>query len=262
MILNRVLWIIMQKIKSIIQEIQRTHNGPAFDVRIITILLVTPIILTILYYYGLASYYLRHLQDSGETWFGQDWPYLGMLPYVYMCGMMTLLRIVVPVSIIIFIFRDKLSEYGWRITGTRKHLPLYFTLYLLCLPFVYFASTQTGFLHQYPIYKNAALGGWHFWGYEAVYMLQFISVEAFFRGFILFGLARHFGYYAILIMLIPYCMIHFGKPMPEALASIFAGALLGYLALRSGSFYLGVLLHAGVALTMDLLALYQKGAFQ
>ena len=63
-------------------------------------------------------------------------------------------------------------------------------------------------------------------------------------------------------MLTPYCMIHFGKPMPEALASIFAGGLLGYLALRTGSFYLGVLLHAGVALTMDLMALYQKGVFQ
>ncbi len=251
----------MQKIKAIIQEFQRTHNSPTFDFRTVTILIVTPVILTILYYYGLTSYYRRSLQDFGNNWFGHDWPYLGMLPYVYMSGMLTLMRLVVPVMIILFIFRDKLSSYGWRLTGIGKHFPLYLFLYLLCLPFVWFASTQTGFLHKYPLYKDAALGGWHLWGYETVYMLHFISVEAFFRGFILFGLAKRFGYYAVLIMLTPYCMIHFGKPMPEALASIVAGGLLGVLALRTGSFYLGVLLHAGVALTMDLLALYQKGAF-
>jgi membrane protease YdiL (CAAX protease family) len=61
-------------------------------------------------------------------------------------------------------------------------------------------------------------------------------------------------------MVIPYCMIHFGKPVPEALAAIFAGVVLGVLALRSGSFYLGVVLHCVVALLMDLLAVYSLGA--
>jgi membrane protease YdiL (CAAX protease family) len=53
------------------------------------------------------------------------------------------------------------------------------------------------------------------------------------------------------VMVIPYVMIHFGKPMPETFAAIVAGTLLGYLALRSRSFLWGALLHWSVAITMD-----------
>ncbi|MCA9320336.1 MAG: CPBP family intramembrane metalloprotease, partial [Planctomycetes bacterium] len=59
---------------------------------------------------------------------------------------------------------------------------------------------------------------------------------------------------AIFVMVIPYAMIHFTKPMPEAFGAIFAGVALGYLAMRTRSFYGGILLHYAVALTMDLLA--------
>ena len=90
--------------------------------------------------------------------------------------------------------------------------------------------------------------------------MQFIGVEAFFRGFMTFGLLRRFGWLSILVMTVPYTMIHFTKPMPEATAAIFAGLILGYLAVRSKSFVPGIFLHAGVALTMDLLVLWRMGA--
>ena len=41
---------------------------------------------------------------------------------------------------------------------------------------------------------------------------------------------------SIVVMTVPYTMIHFGKPMPEAIGAIFAGLILGYMALRSRSF--------------------------
>ena len=75
-----------------------------------------------------------------------------------------------------------------------------------------------------------------------------------------FGLLRRFGWLSILVMTVPYTMIHFTKPMPEATAAIFAGLILGYLAVRSKSFVPGIFLHAGVALTMDLLVLWRMGA--
>ena len=52
-------------------------------------------------------------------------------------------------------------------------------------------------------------------------------------------------------------MVHFYKPMPEALGAIGAGLILGLLAWRSGTILFGWLLHYGVALTMDRLALQQ-----
>jgi membrane protease YdiL (CAAX protease family) len=60
-------------------------------------------------------------------------------------------------------------------------------------------------------------------------------------------------------MVVPYCMIHYGKPMPETLFAIVAGLVLGTLALRTKSIWLGVLIHISVALTMDILSLsHQK----
>jgi membrane protease YdiL (CAAX protease family) len=56
-------------------------------------------------------------------------------------------------------------------------------------------------------------------------------------------------------MIVPYCMIHYGKPLPETLGAIVAGLVLGTLALRTRSIWGGVLIHIGVALTMDMLAL-------
>lgn len=237
----------------------RKNNRMSHDYRVALVLIILPVLLAISYYYGKPYFYISELKTSGIAVFGADYEYLKMLPYVYMSSVMVITRILIPCLIIIYIFRDALSDYGWKTRGISKHITLYLVLYILCLPFIYLASLQSGFLASYPFYKNAALGGWHFWGYETIYMLQLFCVEAFFRGFLLFALYRKFGYYAVLILLTPYCLIHFGKPFPEVMAAIFSGALLGVLALRTGSFYLGAALHMAVAFTMDIASLYQKG---
>jgi membrane protease YdiL (CAAX protease family) len=95
--------------------------------------------------------------------------------------------------------------------------------------------------------------------WEALYLLQFISLEFFFRGFMVHGMKHRFGIYSVLVMTIPYCMIHFGKPLPETIAAIVAGIVLGTLSLKSRSILLGVCIHYSVGLMMDLAALWQKG---
>jgi membrane protease YdiL (CAAX protease family) len=72
------------------------------------------------------------------------------------------------------------------------------------------------------------------------------------------SLKKQFGIYSIFIMMIPYCMIHFGKPMSETLGAIFAGIILGALSLKSNSIWLGVLLHFSVAIAMDCFALLHR----
>ena len=93
--------------------------------------------------------------------------------------------------------------------------------------------------------------------WEAMYAIQFLSLEFFFRGFMLQGLRRAFGSGAIVVMMVPYCMIHYGKPMPETFGAIGAGLILGTLAMRTRSIWGGVMIHVGVAWTMDLLAVSQ-----
>jgi membrane protease YdiL (CAAX protease family) len=57
-------------------------------------------------------------------------------------------------------------------------------------------------------------------------------------------------------------MIHFGKPVAETFGAIIAGLALGYLAMKSRSWVYGACLHWGVGITMDLLAVLQKGGFK
>ncbi|MCU0591683.1 MAG: hypothetical protein MUC57_09435 [Desulfobacterales bacterium] len=66
-------------------------------------------------------------------------------------------------------------------------------------------------------------------------------------------------YCMLLVMLAPYCMIHYYKPFPEALGAIGAGLVLGVLAWRTETIIYGWFLHYAVALSMDLLALWQAG---
>ena len=58
-------------------------------------------------------------------------------------------------------------------------------------------------------------------------------------------------------MIVPYCMIHYGKPMAETFGAIGAGMILGTIAMRTRSIWGGVAIHVGVAWTMDLLAVNQ-----
>ena len=94
--------------------------------------------------------------------------------------------------------------------------------------------------------------------YELFYGFDFLGVEMIFRGFMVIGLARWLGKEAIMPMVAVYCILHFGKPMPEAISSIFGGFLLGILAYRSKSVLGGVMIHISIALGMEFFAFILK----
>ncbi|MCA9600892.1 MAG: CPBP family intramembrane metalloprotease, partial [Myxococcales bacterium] len=79
----------------------------------------------------------------------------------------------------------------------------------------------------------------------------------FFRGFWLTACKRAMGSHAIFAMVVPYCMIHYGKPGLEALAAIIAGIVLGTLSMKTRSIWSGFLIHVSVAISMDVAALLQ-----
>ena len=165
------------------------------------------------------------------------------------------LRVLIPLAIVAFVFRESLASYGWTWRGQLRHVPRYAALYVAMIPVVLLAASLSSFQLKYPFYKSAADGGAAFWGYEFVYGLQFMGVETFFRGFLTFALFRRFGYWALPMMCVPYVMVHFNKPLPEALAALGAGLVLGYMALRAGSCVLGIFLHWSIGFTMDVLAI-------
>jgi membrane protease YdiL (CAAX protease family) len=169
------------------------------------------------------------------------------------------LRLLLPLVVVVWVLRRRPVDFGYRLRGIAPHIPMYVVFYLVMLPVLIWASSFASFRSFYPFYDRAAEGGTAFWLYELGYLTQFIGLEAFFRGFLTFGLVGRFGMLSIVVMTVPYTMIHFGKPMPEATAAIFAGLILGYMALRTRSFVPGIFLHAGVAITMDVLVLWRNG---
>jgi membrane protease YdiL (CAAX protease family) len=154
-----------------------------------------------------------------------------------------------------FAMRRQLTDMGLRTKGTLSHLWIYVLIYFAILPIVYLVSGTQSFQNTYPFYPHAGRSWYDFLVWEGLYALQFLSLEFFFRGFLIHGLKRRFGVYSILISVIPYCMIHFGKPLPETIGSIIAGLVLGLFSLLTGNIWLGVLIHISVAVTMDVFAM-------
>lgn len=168
---------------------------------------------------------------------------------------------VVPALLLIRSLGERPRDYGVRAAGIGSHFRRYAVLYAIAAPFVVAVSYTSAFQDKYPFYEP--LAGESLWPYLyawwILYWLQFCALEFFFRGFLVHGLAPRLGYVAIFAMVLPYNMIHFGKPMAEALGAIVGGIVLGTLSLKTRSIWWGAALHIAIAFTMDVAALLHAG---
>jgi uncharacterized protein len=156
-------------------------------------------------------------------------------------------------------------RYGLGLGDWRAGLKVSALFLLVMLPAAWAASKWNVFHGQYPLAGPSAytlnLGEGKsrvslglFALYELGYVLYFVGWEFFYRGWMLNGLLPKFGRAgALLIPIAPFAVMHVGKAEPEALGSIVAGLALGVLALRTRSFWYGFLVHACVAVWMDVL---------
>jgi len=186
---------------------------------------------------------------AGLIWVASCLVFFFLLPY----GFLRLIRADQP---------DHAINPALQFDLRRTHWKIYLLLYLLMLPVIFAASLRPEFIRVYPFVATARNSLAYFVPWEAAYLSQFFALEFFFRGFLLFTLARHMPKsVAIAAMVVPYTMIHYHKPMLEALGAIIGGCFLGYLALRYRSWVGGAFLHASVALTMDSAAVITSGKF-
>jgi len=170
--------------------------------------------------------------------------------------------VLIPLLVMRLMLREPVRHFGISTKGCLSSLLLYAGMFAIMFPAVYFFSHTDSFQESYPFYElNPGEGLWpRFWCWELLYATQFIALEFFFRGFLLHGVRHRAGGMAIFVMMVPYCMLHFGKPMPETLGAIGAGIILGFMSLKTRSIWLGALLHIAVAWSMDFLALANRSA--
>lgn len=197
-----------------------------------------------------SGYYLNRLQAS-------DW--LEMAGYVWWTGCHLLTFIIIPWLVIRLLFKEQMLDFGWRWNQVTEHWRGYLLLLSPILVFVVLVSFGEDFVNHYPFYSLAGRSWLDLLLWELLYLSQFVFLEFFFRGFMLNALRPALGANAIWVMCVPYLMIHFPKLWLEATGAILFGLFLGILALQSRSIWGGVLVHAGVALSMDIAALLRKG---
>ncbi len=175
--------------------------------------------------------------------------------------LMKIICLLLPVSLC-WLLKDVSVSPIYGFGGKFKWQP-YALLVLFMLPAVAVASSQPSFLQTYPaashaIGKNIDSPLWQWVLYEAVYALDFFSIEYFFRGLLIIGLINVCGLHAIVPAACFYCCIHFGKPMPEAVGSFFGAILLGIISYQTRSIWPGLIMHIGVAASLELLTYLQQ----
>lgn len=184
---------------------------------------------------------------------------LPLLPWLWWSVGCLVTMVLVPMALLRVVSGTGPRATGLRLAGTGRDAWLYLAMFALFAPVVWLVSTRADFRQTYPFYRIVGRYGWDLVAFEAAYFIQFLAVEYFFRGFMVLGLKPALGRASILVMLAPYCMIHFHKPMLEALGAVGAGVVLGSLSWRTGTVVYGWFLHYGVALSMDLLSLHYAG---
>ncbi|MDH3289077.1 MAG: CPBP family intramembrane metalloprotease [Betaproteobacteria bacterium] len=229
-------------------------HGPmdAATRRIAIMLVYTAVALTLMEFVFRPEFFNRNFPQ----WVA---PHMGLYPHLWWALGTITLYLPIPMLIVRFGFGQRLREYGWRLDVPLRHWVLYGVMLLAMMPLVFYAASRPEFLAVYPFFRAAFLAPAHtVLAWELAYLAQFLALEFFFRGFLAIGLGQVLGRAAVWVAVVPYCMIHYHKPLPEALAAIVAGVILGEVAQRTRSIAGGVVVHMGVALTMDLLALRMR----
>lgn len=178
-------------------------------------------------------YYLNHLV------------YNDVFRFLYLC---------IPITVIWF-FNDRKEMPLYGFSGIGHQQKVYWILLLCMVPLIIGASMLSDFLDYYPRLRkinNAGGSVSDMLTYELFYGMDFVSIEFFFRGFMVMAFIRYLGPHAILPMAVFYMSIHYGKPMGEAISSFFGGTILGVLAFHSRSIYGGIMVHMGIAWLMEL----------
>jgi membrane protease YdiL (CAAX protease family) len=252
-----------------LDEIDQQHPSYSLDrpqaLRRTLIVLVTVSISLLFLHYAKYSSSFYSLIDFLEKNFHQSegqWPAIWgsgnwqrLIEYSWWTFCHLLAFILLPWIAIRFFLKEKFFNLGWRWQETNQHWLGYLCLLTPILVFVYIASLGTEFVNHYPFYKLSSRSWMDFLCWEILYLTQFVCLEFFFRGFMIQSLRPALGANAVWIMCVPYMMIHLPKLWPEAFGAILFGFFLGILAFQSRSIWGGIIVHTGIALSMDIAAL-------
>lgn len=255
------------KVEDETTALRATDPPGHIDLQVFGVVIFASLMLSIQDYHGSSSHWdtLQPLaslfMDEPKKWLEgifKKGEYARLWRLWYWSAVTSICYMVLPMLYIKVVMRQRIRDFGFSLKGILSHAWIYVGMFLIVLPALFVVGTTESFQRTYPFYKDAGRSPFDFFAWELAYIMQFLSLEFFFRGFLVHAFKRRFGYACVLLAVIPYCMIHFGKPMPETLGAIFAGIALATLSLFTRSIWLGVAIHVSVAISMDIISLWYK----
>ncbi len=136
-----------------------------------------------------------------------------------------------PLLVIIFVLRKNPLDFGLR-WGVPRIWGYYVLIICVIAAIILYASSSSGALQNY--YSKESF---NVFTYALTQVLALGASEFLYRGFLLFGLKEKFSEGSILLQMVPFVLLHFGKPELETLSTILTGILFGYVAYRGKSYW-------------------------
>jgi len=249
--------------EAMVERAERAKAGGGYDYRPMVVLCLGAVLLTLMEYFGGRSAFDRILTSLTDHEIAVDFwrevrnsPFNRLYEFTWWACCRVVGYFLIPV-VALKLMGERVRDYGLETKRFLEHAWIYAFAYAIVLGCVIVVSYTEEFSTYYPFYKRASRSWFDFGAWELMYAAQFFSLEFFFRGFWLRACKTMMGSHAIFAMVVPYCMIHYGKPWLEALAAIIAGVVLGTLAMKTRSIWSGFLIHVSVAISMDVAALLQ-----
>jgi len=163
----------------------------------------------------------------------------------------TILYFVVPMVVILLVFRENPKEYGFQLGDWKAGSIITIGALVVILPMLWLVVHGDPGMKKYyenlpsiplPLYTFLEIFGWEF----------------IFRGWLTFGYARKFGADALWIQAVPFALMHLSKPEVETLSTIFGGFVFGWVAWQTKSFLYPFLIHWAI---FTFVVLTARGAF-
>ena len=213
----------------------------------VIILLLAPLVLTTWKYYGSKSFYLAHLSSKfaifNSAAMTAEW--YNYLSAFFLLG-------VISITLIKFVFKEHLADYGLQIGDWKFWIPAVLVVGAIMAALAYPSSKDPQYLAEYPLYKGAGASAQMFAIHAIAYLIFYFGWEIFFRGFMQFGLTDRFGVWgAILVQVALSCIVHIGKPDSEIYSSILGGLVWGIMVYRSKSIWPSIMTHWILGISLD-----------
>ena len=152
---------------------------------------------------------------------------------------------ILPVLTILIVLRKNPLDYGFRIGNYRLWIFYIAISVVIAVPVLYIGSRFSSIDNYYTTRT------FNYYAFFTQMVPLLFTWEYLLRGFLLFGLKDKFKEASIVIQMVPFVLLHFGKPELETLICIPMGLWFGYVAYRGKSFLPAFIIHTFINFTLS-----------